>query len=404
MSRRENSLRSPVRRVATLSRQYVSAAAHLPYRVRSSLRLAFVCASAAVISRAVSAQPTVIGIDDKVSCRDCRMTTALLVSLGEGGAAEIFRAPYSVVMDSRRHIIVARGRDGPPIAFDSLGRLLRVIGREGGGPGEYRSAEVLLLGVSDTLYVIDRRASRLSVLGPNWQFVKSAPIPDGTFSAARAKDGTLVISAEVNDAARFGRQYHAFDGVGNYLHSFGEQEGGIIPGQTPPLMRWVTPASGGGIWSASVLGQYVVERWGTRGVRQTSYARQAQWFPRTGTPRYGFTRENPPSPQVVSIAEDDSGRVWIAIRVSDPNWKDHVRWGSPAGGEREQRPVIEDRNRVNDTIIEVIDAMTGKLIASQRFDQQWEQFVGAGRLLAYETREDRTVLHIHTLALHRGTK
>jgi len=75
-------------------------------------------------------------------------------------------------------------------------------------------------------------------------------------------------------------------------------------------------------------------------------------------------------PQVLSLVEDDAGRVWTLLRVADSRWRTAVSWNRTRGGEAAMVPIIDDRDRAFDTVLEVMDATTGSLIASHRFVTQ----------------------------------
>jgi hypothetical protein len=342
-------------------------------------------------AQSASAQVGVVTIEDKVVCQACGMVLGPPVTLADGNGAPVRSGPpASIVENSRGEFIAAYGRDLPGI-YDSRGGFVRSIGRSGEGPGEFRSAEIILLGDADSLLIIDRGLQRLTLLSPEGRYVRSAPIPDGTYSAARTIDGKVVLMAQVPDRARFAKPFHVLDRLGNYVLSFGEGDGTAIPGQTPPLSRWVRAAARGGFWSVPVHGNYLIERWSTDGVRQGAYRRVAEWFPTSGTRRLSFSRDLPPTPQILSIAEDEGGIVWIAIRVADANWRSAVRWDSRRAGEQALRPVIEDRSKAFDVIIEAVDVANAQLVARERLDVGWASFTGDNRLMTVRDLSDGNI-------------
>jgi hypothetical protein len=71
--------------------------------------------------------------------------------------------------------------------FDRSGRLLRTIGREGSGPGEFRT--ITAAGRrADTLWVVDSQLRRISLFSSGGQFLRSidAPVLGGALPAVRA--------------------------------------------------------------------------------------------------------------------------------------------------------------------------------------------------------------------------
>jgi len=338
------------------------------------------------------AQTRVSAIDDKVTCDACRFDLGPSISLSESnGAPPLSGPPASIVANRRGQFVAVFGRRDPPAVYDARGTFVTSIGRAGEGPGEFRSAEIIVEGDADTLLIIDRGLQRLTVLSPDFRYVRSAPIPDGTLSGAWTSDGKIVLAAEVYDAARFGKPFHILDRIGNYLSSTGEVDGSFIPGKSPPLSRWICAAAGGGFWSVPVAGEYLIERWSTDGKRLAAFHRRADWFPIEGSPRLGFSRSDPPSPQILSVVEDESGLLWIAIRVPDRNWKSAVRWDERRTGEQAARPIIDERGKAFDVIVEAIDVRNGRLVGRDRLDEAWAVFAGPKTLLTVRDRADGTI-------------
>ncbi len=57
--------------------------------------------------------------------------------------------------------------------FGADGQYVRLLGRRGDGPGEFRRITEVTIGVGDSIYVYDRRQDRLSVLHPQDGFIRS---------------------------------------------------------------------------------------------------------------------------------------------------------------------------------------------------------------------------------------
>jgi hypothetical protein len=70
-------------------------------------------------------------------------------------------------------VVVGNGGTRELRVFDSQGRWLHSIGREGEGPGEFRGVGRFHIGAGDTLYVYDMRLRRLSVFSPDGTFQRS---------------------------------------------------------------------------------------------------------------------------------------------------------------------------------------------------------------------------------------
>jgi hypothetical protein len=82
----------------------------------------------------------------------------------------------------------------------------------------------------------------------------------------------------------------------------------------------------------------------------------------------------PPQPLVVSIWEDDDGRVWVFGLAPDPHWRAGL--GEPRLSEGQRYHPIERAGEVYDGVIEVVDVGQGRAVAERRLDD-----VGWGMLL-----------------------
>lgn len=336
-------------------------------------------------------------VTGEATCADCFLSSRLLLKLEQGGdAPTLFRTPM-LVTDSSNNLIAARGKDGPPVLYDSTGNFVQLITH----PDNLGvSAEILVPAPNNAFYVLDPIAERLLFLGPNRVLRGSAPIPHGTISAASTLDGTLIINADVHDAERFGKPYHVFDPVGNYKFSFGGREDPLIPGYTLPNIRLLATAVSGGVWAASP-GQYILERWLPNGTRAESIVRESSIIPGLDSWRPYFTRSGPPSPSIVSMMEDERGRLWVTLRKQDPNWREAVTWTRRGTGEESNRPIIRDWDQVFDTVVELIDVKAKMLIVSQHFDEYWGSFVEPGRVQHFDEHADGSfVVEVHELSLH----
>lgn len=79
-----------------------------------------------------------------------------------------------------QRIVVANGGTRELRFFDSKGSFLHAVGREGEGPGEYRSLDYIGL-LGDTIVVYDGRLLRLSLLDPGGHFLGSLSFSNVVF-------------------------------------------------------------------------------------------------------------------------------------------------------------------------------------------------------------------------------
>jgi hypothetical protein len=83
--------------------------------------------------------------------------------------------------------------------FDRTGRHVRTVGREGGGPGEFKAVGSLAA-LGDSLVVGDYNNRRVSVFGPDGRLVRAVPLDAGgsrdfTFPVGYLGDGSVLLSS-----------------------------------------------------------------------------------------------------------------------------------------------------------------------------------------------------------------
>ena len=91
---------------------------------------------------------------------------------GDRSGAELAN-PQTIAVDGQGRLYVADARPAAVKVFNADGSLLRVIGREGGGPGEYRNPWIAARG--NRLVIHDPAQSRTSVFDTSGKFLKSWP-------------------------------------------------------------------------------------------------------------------------------------------------------------------------------------------------------------------------------------
>lgn len=115
------------------------------------------------------AQP-VVTIRGSIACPSCRLEVTRLHALGapdDPSSPSWFQV--GVARDVRGHYYVAPMSDVSTFAaYDSTGRLVRVIGRQGRGPGEYGFIMRAKRWTGDSLVVLDEGNRRLGILSSTY--------------------------------------------------------------------------------------------------------------------------------------------------------------------------------------------------------------------------------------------
>lgn len=284
---------------------------------------------------------------------DCEIVLTKVVTLAEGGPDGSLHgsAPLTVVQDPRGHFLVPTGDRRQVAVFTTTGTLI----------------------------------TRLSLLDPSERAVALSASGDGPvlawiFPAGRtlAINADLTVSAwpwllpylpafiRADKAAIVAQQIHSPDLIGYPLHLVGV-DGRVVRSfgtETPEyradlrllLERVAAPAADGSVWAAAP-GRYVIERWNpATGAKVSGLPVRSDWFVESSSyPRDNRTR---PKPVIRALWERD-GLVWVLIQDADTAWK--------PGEELEQPLVPALRNALSDSVLEVIDPATARVIASERF-------------------------------------
>jgi hypothetical protein len=99
---------------------------------------------------------------------------ALVVSDSPLPSEAVLEAPVSISLHKNGHIYVCDGKASNIKVFDAEGKFLRIIGRQGQGPGEFKWPS-MVHAAEDNLMVWERTTRRMSVLNLAGRFLKSLP-------------------------------------------------------------------------------------------------------------------------------------------------------------------------------------------------------------------------------------
>lgn len=337
------------------------------------------------------AQSATVYIGSTVSCPRCRIDVRPGPRVGDTeGQGALVAEPSSLSMDRSGRIFLTQFTNKqPPLVFDSTGRFLQQLGRLGTGPGEYRSARLLSVSASDSIYVADMQTGRMTILGPDLKFARSATDAwlARAFPFTVLAQGQVVVGADVTTDSRIGYPLHLYSRTLKYEKSFGADTPLFRPDRRMHSRRRLAPASSGGVWAAHVT-EYVIDRFDATGRRDLRVLRRVPWFEPHDAPTLNVDPE--PKPLITAISEDALGRLWVFTLVKDSRWKGALGSTLPSrlGGGRSPIPVILDHDRYFDTIIEVIDVRALRLVVSQRVDAAL--MFAFGRDHAAARREDST--------------
>lgn len=251
---------------------------------------------------------------------------------------------------------------GPLLHWNADGAFVAEHGRRGPGPGEFadRGELALLVGRGDTLYVRDG-TNRISVLGPNFEFIRAFQNPVRRWipnTAHVLDDGSLLVTVSSAGAPAAGRPRYSSTVVG----TDGRVARRIVPikeevaAQSGPVDRPSAYAGGPSFWVATpgTAGETLsLEEWSVDGVLLRRLVRSPGWLPTGGYPA-GLDDSEPLLPSYARITVDGEGLLWLVTRVRSSRWRPLP--------ERERDAKV--RSEIYETRIEVIDPAAGVVLAS----------------------------------------
>ncbi len=100
----------------------------------------------------------------------------LVIGAAQGDSADLLFAVTGVAQLDDGRILVVNGGTHELRFYDGTGRLVRSVGGEGDGPGEFRFPALLAVTSADTIVVFDPEARRFSVLNGQGRFVRTIPL------------------------------------------------------------------------------------------------------------------------------------------------------------------------------------------------------------------------------------
>lgn len=303
-------------------------------------------------------------------CPSVRLDPVIQLGTADGPGIVESEGDWGRVMPNGEWALISESGDRIRV-FSSDGTYLRDLGRRGEGPGEFQWVSHLLF-AGDTLVAVDRRLNRLTWMREDGTVVRTEQL---TIAPGRdtklLPDGRILTASIDYSPNRVGFPLHLVGLDGNVVRSFGSLNRGAFSAAEQHLIeRRVAPSeTPGAIW-AVWRPQYRIEEWSLEGVHIRTLVRDVEWFP----PGRGvISLDRAPDAAVVGFQARD-GLLWVLSAVSDANWQEalEVDPSKPHGGD------VTDMNGIYDTVVEAIDPVTLRVVASARIDPFIYAFAGPG--------------------------
>jgi hypothetical protein len=250
--------------------------------------------------------------------------------------------------------------------------------------------------------VLDPRLNRRTVLSVGGKQIDAIPLGGagpGLEVATVLPNGNVVTNWARTDPNLAGFPLQELDDKGRVIKSFGGEHA-YRTDNASNLSRLIAARRNGEIWVGHRYAN-IVELYSAERTLRQSLIRTAEWFPPLGAgedPSVGnFDRS--PTPAMHGIWEDADGLLWTVARVKAPSWRPGPSFQDWRAGKGKPQPVHESF----DTIIEVIDPATGKLIASLRVDPFVINALSEGYVASYREETDGTpVVDVWQVRLQRS--
>jgi hypothetical protein len=346
----------------------------------------------------LSAQvPDTILIPPDPICRECLLEVTGKVSLGEEDGEGFVDMPSAAARSSGSYFIVNRSLDYEIRVFDLSGRFQRVIGRKGQGPGEFQAIWDLAASTGDSLHVIDLSNQRRTVLSPEFEVVRSHSLPARPIHRGYRPlaDGGGILHGRMFDSAGKLRLLHRLDADGHVVTSLGNPVSASTEFRVGPESILRTPV----VVDDSTL---LVGFWADFRLEEVDLGgRQHRVFLLDGRDWRANTPEGVAGsqPAITDMWLDPERRLWLLVRVGDPNWEDAVVVPRPGLGVR-GGVEITDWNGYWDSVVEVIDLEAQRVIARERFPQFFLEFFESGELVSFRmTGQNEAIVEVVQIQL-----
>ena len=328
---------------------------------------------ALAVSVAVRATPANAFQVDLEPCREaCGLALVLEREYGEDSGDGMIEAEAAAAWLDTSGRAYVLGSGAPHVwVFGADGSFLARIGRRGSGPGEFQDVSSLVVTGDGVFSALDRGRGTITTFDWTGQLLREVRtagwLPVGLHTLPF--DGSLALhAANIPMSALIGYPIHVVDlETGAIRESFGSLTGEYPLGASIGD-RVIARGPGRSVWMAG-SDSYTIELWESNTVVR-ALRRDVEWFPEPpprpdvrGWEMQPHGWEAQPMPSLVHMEADDS-LVWVSLYVGDDRWAEAA--------------ATHDYDLYYDTVIEVIDWRRGRVLASQRFDETFDNWIEPG--------------------------
>ncbi len=332
----------------------------------------------------------VVSIASEPSCLACRIHLEHVTTLGLGEAAEHVEMTGTVAATPQGYVLATTFGATEIVEFDKDGRLLRILGRRGRGPGEYQRIQSIVSSQLDSLYVFDGRSLRMTVLSPDREVSRTMRLRalGGESTPVRLSDGGWILNASAYGLGPVSEPLDRVSADGELLESFGVVEGETRRGRVMGGTRWLQGGGGDSLWAAHHSDYRVDLFIGT--TLTSSMVAEPPWKELPGRARGA----GHPEGALIGIGRLPTGQLMLLSRIPDRGWADVVTRDGRGGF------TVDDYGQFYDSVIDVVDPATGALLVRHVFDQFILRITDQSMVASVrQTPDGGEVMEIHRVSL-----
>jgi hypothetical protein len=338
------------------------------------------------------------------TCRECAVTAEPIMRVStEREDAGPVQSVWTVSEDGLGRFWASFPGAALVHVYEPDGSTLAQVGRDGEGPGEYRSA-LALVAVADSMVLFDQVLGRMTVYGPDLRPARTLPFPGNVFRGVALEWPLVAVNGVVPTADAIGYPFHILNiETAAIEHSFGGT-GEYTPHDRMGMIGHVAvdPVTGD-LWTAFRT-RFQVQRWSRDGTLLETWVGLSEWFPEGAFGSVGSPRQRPDG-VVTALATGEDGLIRIAVKVPRPDWRDAWPRGSadaPSGPHRSARDTPPQKKLYRNQIA-VVNPESGMVLAIQdvSYDTTGPGNI-AGGLTALEGLDDYyPALYVLRVSVHR---
>lgn len=309
----------------------------------------------------------VVQLRSNPTCGTCRVRSTIIATIPDD-AFEIETVPVVVARNSRGLYLVG-GKNGRLGLFDERGTLLRTLGRQGGGPGEFRSITRVYLGFQDSVIVYDMFARRMTVIDPGLTHVVRTTNFFDHRGIVPLQNGTYVTSGSLPTLRTSGLSIHLVSAQGAVLKSASADSAAFRRQPERMLGRSLSRVNESS-FIAAPMHRYRFELWSFDLKLQRVFERTVDWFPPLSDDQLLDVPSRTPLPmQLLSVSGSGNNGMLIAVLFSGSS---SFRPDPALAGRKGEVSVRESGsgpslNKYVDTTIEFIELKTALVTGTGRF-------------------------------------